>query len=512
MKHLLLPALLFVPAFPQDTTRELSGTALIDAYLEQAWKKNDLTPGRRADDFEWRRRVTLDIVGRLPRPDEVGKAYDRAKLVEELLASPEYAEYWAEVWVRTLLGYDFIQIFFRQDLDYRKLREYLREAFEKNRPYNEWVRELIAAEGDVTKTPEAHFLLRYFSNFQPKQPTEAAGQVTRVFLGIQMQCAQCHNHPFDVYTQEQFWQMTAFFARTRQRTTNTFDGKKSELVDIGKSEQRIPGTDKTVTPKFLDGQEPGPNEKRRQALAKYVTESRQFARAMVNRVWSHFFGRGFVEPIDKFTSSVKPSHPELLDKLAEDFARHKYDLKWLIRSIANSRAYHLTSKAGRDETKKDKLFTHALVRPMNAVQLFNALIYALGAEEYIKQELSKNKEAEKFQYVLYGFVQALLGITNQSTEAQRYAGTAQQALVFMNNKDFNNALNTNPLVLGGIMQKYKKPEDRLNAIVVRLLSRPASPSELDRFVKYVKDRKESRDAYEDVYWVLMNTNEFFFNH
>lgn len=511
MRRGLLLALLAFPARPQDTG-ELSGTALIDACLEAAWKQSGIVPGRRADDYEWRRRVTLDIVGRLPRPDEVSKGYDRAKLVDELLESPEYAVYWAEVWVRTLLGYDFIQILFRQDLDYRKLRDYLREAFEKNRPYNEWVRELIAAEGNVAETPQAHFLLRYFSNVLPKRPAEAAGQVARVFLGVQIQCAQCHNHPFDTYTQEQFWQMAAFFARTRQRTVNTFDGQRSELVDAGRSELKIPDTDRTVTPKFLDGQEPRPDEKRRQALAKYITESRQFARAIVNRMWSHFFGRGFVEPIDKFTSSVKPSPPDLLDRLAEDFVRHRYDLKWLIRSIANSRAYHLTSKVGPDEAKHEKLFTHALVRPMNAVQLFNALVYAIGAEEYVRQELSKSKEPEKFQYVLYGFVQALLGITNQPTEAQRYAGTAQQALVFMNNKDFNNALRSNPRVLGDILRRHEGPEDRINAIVERLLSRPATRTELDRFVPYVRARKEARAAYEDVYWVLMNTNEFFFNH
>jgi hypothetical protein len=214
-------------------------------------------------------------------------------------------------------------------------------------------------------------------------------------------------------------------------------------------------------------------------------------------------GRGIVDPIDKFVETNPPTHPELLEKLADAFIASNYDLKWLIRTIVKSKAYQRSSKGDGDH----KLYQRQAVRPMHPVALTNALFYGIGAEEYIKN----NKEFQQGRYFFYYIIQYLMG-QNAKSDRANYEGSAQQALVFMNNKDFNAAIQAPGGVVDLILGAVKTPRERIQTIFFVLYSRLPTEAEFKRYEAYLKEKKDSRVAYQDIYWVLFNANEFFFNH
>lgn len=224
----------------------------IDEEIDKKLQSLHVAPADPADDFEFLRRVNLDLVGRLPKPEPAWawiQTKDRAKLIDTLLDSPEYADYWSEVWVKVLLGFD-VYNFFRQDMDYGKLREWLREQLARRRSYDQIVTDLLTAQGDFRENGPVNFLIGYIRG-DTKQPLDAAVAVSRVFLGYQIQCAQCHDHPFDRWTKADFWSYTAMFARTRQTISNTFDGVKVKLVERESGELKTEEGD--VEPRLLDG-------------------------------------------------------------------------------------------------------------------------------------------------------------------------------------------------------------------------------------------------------------------
>lgn len=474
----------------------------IDADIDRKLQENGLQPAPPCSDFEFVRRVHLDLIGRPPKPDPA-KAWlqnpDRNKLIGQLIESPEFADFWSEVWVKALLGFDVFN-FFRQDMDYNRLREWLREQISKNRPYHHLVHDLLTATGDFKENPPVNFLIGYIKA-DTKQPVEAAVAVSRVFLGYQLQCAQCHDHPFDTWSKDQFWGFTALLGRTKQKVSNTFDGLKIKLIDRESGELKT--EDGEIAPQLLDGTEVPSDAKRRESLSRWIIGSRQFARATVNRLWAHFMGRGIVDPIDRFVETNPPSHPELLEKLADQFQSSNYDLKTLIRSIVASKAYQRSSRGTGDAA----LYQRQAVRPMHPVALTNALFYSIGAEEYIK----KNKDFQNGRYFFYYIIQYLMG-QNAKSDRAVYEGSAQQALVFMNNKDFNAAIQAPGGIVDIILGSVKTPRERIQSIFFILYSRLPSEAELKRYEAYLKEKKDSRSAYQDVYWVLLNANEFFFNH
>jgi len=485
--------------FAQDGIRPANDlSADIDRWIEAAGK-----PGEAATDHEFCRRVHLDLLGRLPSAaDARSFAADtapgkRSTLINRLLEDARFAEFWSEVWVRTLVGFDLTSLF-RQELDLHKLREWLQEQFSKNRSLDELAKELLTAGGELKDNGPVHFMLFYIKPMA-REPIEASVAVARVFLGYRLQCAQCHDHPFDRWTQEDFWGWTAFLARTRQVTRNTFDGVRVTFGDRPRGELTRDG--KEVAPRFLDGTAPPADApSRREALAKWIVSQRQFARAMVNRVWAHCFGRGLVEPVDGFGGSNPGAPPELLEKLAETFKRSGFDFKALIRGIVRSRAYQRSSAGSPDG------FAHQRVRPLHPVALFNALIHALNAEAFVKTE-----EFQKAKYLFLYVIQSLLGQQGGPDEA-RYQGNVQQALVFMNNKDFNNGLAAPTGLPAQIVREHRTAERRVEELFLALLGRPPSEAELKRHVEYARLRKSELPAFVDIAWVLMNTNEFFFNH
>jgi len=520
MRMAILAALLGMPAAAQETA---TGNP-IDAYFEKAWKERGVAPGARADDYEFLRRATLDVLGRLPKPDEIRafeKSNDRARKIDELLAHPDAAEFFADTWMRILLNYRFEETA-PLKMNFPAFRGYLKETWAKDVPYRDFASQLLSDHGDNVKKPASNFFLVTLDPMEP--PHEITARTTRVFLGLQLQCARCHDHPFEKYTQEDFWGLTAFFNGLKPKARTTFDGFGIKLMAEPKGAMTIPDSKTEVEPRFLGGAKPDPSTPPLKAYADWVVGHKQFPRAIVNRLWAHFMGRGFVEPIDGFTDKSRPSHPELLDSLVAGFEKGGSSLRSLARTILASRAYQASCKAPEDA--EPSLHAHMILKPQNPVQVLNMLTWTLNMDVFLKQFYEgylKNFKDDNFFAKSYGneevfrmylhlFAQGLLAPSGTAPEESRYTGSVRLALKLMNSNDLQNLVKAEWGRLAEIMKKEKTPEGRLSEIFYTLLSRPPDAQEKARYLAYIQRKNGDKKAYEDIYWVLLNSSEMIFNH
>jgi len=507
---------LAVPAASQDGPANP-----VDRYFAVAWKSAGIRPAAPADDYEFLRRVSLDVTGRLPKPDEIRaflKSPDRARKIDELLAGDEAAEFFADTWMRILLSYRFEETL-PLKINFPAFRRYLKEAAAKDLPYRDFATQLLSDTGDYKQHPAANFLLAAIDPVEP--PHEITNRVTRIFLGLQMQCARCHDHPFDKYTQEDFWGLTAFFNGIKPKARTTFDGFGVKLMmEPPGAAMMIPDSKTEVKARFLDGRAPDPQQPPLKALAGYLVEHKQFSRAIVNRLWAHFMGRGFVEPLDKFSEKSQPTHPELLDALCAEFAKDGTRLRPLMRTILTSRAY----QASCATLKETEATSHAYMqlKPFNPVQVLNFLSYALNLDVFLQEfykKFTENKDLpetyrnpEVFRMYLHQFTQGLLAPTGIVPEETRYTGSVRLALKLMNSNDLQGLIKAEWGRLADILKREESPEGRLNEIFLTLVSRPPNAAEKERYLAYIQKKKGAKGAYEDVYWVLVNSTELIFNH
>ena len=363
----------------------------IDEYVLSKLRRFNVIPSVLSSDAEFLRRVCLDLTGTLPPPERAREFLSdndpqkRAKLIDILLNSPEYVDYWTYRFSDPLrvaivsLGYNS-----KWSQDYW---EWIRAGVVGNKPYDQMARERIAAQG--YSGPSRHFLP--IAVIGP--PADTMMEQARVLLGRRFDCARCHDHPYENWAQDQFWGLTAFFGHvyrtgTSGRDSVVFDqpmGKEIAPDVVGRRELRIlhPRTGKEVQPTLLDGTvlEHKNQKSVRQELAEWMTAQPYFAEAAVNRMWSHFFPRGIVDPVDDFRSTNPPTHPRLLDALAADFAANGYDIKRLIRLIVTSRAYQLSSAANETNQADRQNYSHALPRALDAEVLLDAITAVTGVPE-----------------------------------------------------------------------------------------------------------------------------------
>ena len=398
---------------PADTTPRsfldpLSLTKTIDGEIANAWRGAKIADPKPADDAEFLRRLSLDLNGVIPpRTEVVAFLQDksrnkRAKKIDELIERPAYAEHIARTWTNLLVGRTYREQFFRREPFY----DWIEKAFAANEPYDEMVRELLTAKGVNDENAAVNYFIRYAKDMNP---ADVAGPVARTFLGVQIQCAQCHNHPYEHWTQEDFWAFAAFFSCIRPRPIK-MDGAmpkdyKLDLLDARAGEVYLPDSDprRPVYPRFLGTPwpEPQPFLNRREALAKWMTsaENPTFAKALVNRVWALLIGRGIVEPIDDFSKKNVPSHPALLEALAAGFVRSGFDIRYLIRAICNSRVYQLASGVQAKDADEEKLFAHAQLKPMTPEQLFYTLLQLGGMDRKNLRADRKQIDRQRDQYL-----------------------------------------------------------------------------------------------------------------
>ena len=498
----------------------------INTQIRGGWQDNNIMPSEVADDGEWIRRVYLDIAGHIPDVEQYEKFVadkdkaKRAKLIDELLDDPGYVRNFTAIWTNLLIGRATPQRISRKGL-----QKFLRESFGKNRAWSEIVYDLLSAEGTMEENGATNFLMSHLND----GAVPATAISAKLFLGLQVQCTQCHNHPFNEWKQDAFWEFNSFFKQARKVEHQKYDEKTGRMVfdyaelvpqtfEGGVFYEKRSGLMQVAYPRFNGTEvDPGPETNRRLELAKIVIkgEKTYVADAMVNRMWGHFFGYGFTKPVDDMGPHNAPSNPALLDRMSLEFVKAGYDLKQLIRWICNSEAYNLTSRYGSKNQNdnpaagESPLFSHLYVKSLSAEQLFDSLIVATNAH---KSGRSSWEQAEtQRQQWLQQFVLAFG--TDENDEATTFDGTIPQALMMMNGKLIEDALSgSKGSLLNTVLTEKGKEMDKIKTLYIATLSRTPSRKEVTAAQKVLGGAKSPFEAYQDLYWALLNSNEFIFNH
>ncbi len=510
------------------TTDEEAVVRAVNEAMARFWEWKGVIPSPPASDGEFLRRLYLDLTGSLP-PETVAREFlqdsapdKRQRVIHQLLESEDYARWWATVWRLWLIGR---QTQGRQ-INLAAMEQWLRERLAANVPYNRWVYELLTATGRNDEVGAVNFFLRY--DFRPE---ELAGKTARLFLGKQIQCAQCHD--WMDWTQRDFWGMAAYFARVRARPIR--EGSRIVAVEVwdalrGEVQMERQGQRTVVSPKFLltDLSLPEPIADRRQQFALFVThpQNRSFAQAVVNRYWAYFFGRGLVHPVDDIEPDNPPVLPEVLERLTDDFIANGYDLKRLIRVIVSTRAYQLSCQSAGQQSHSPELFAQAPLRPLLPEQLANAILRATGLEEALERR--RMNERNQMQRFLTQRLAQVFG-SEQVREGEPFVATLPQALLLMNSPQLQRMLQA---VVGSLAQRVTNPEASVEQNIVTLFLRFYSrfPTADER--QFFRDqalaalRQIAREGnqplrnrvaavgqiYEDIASALLNSGEFLFNH
>jgi len=496
----------------------------IDGLIRRRLAAENVTAAPAADDAEFLRRVFLDLGGRIPPSTRVRRFLadrdpdKRRKVVDELLDSSLYVVHFSNVWRKALLPET------QADPQTRVLvpafEAWLRQKLTDDTSYSEMVREIVtvplAASRNPREIPGQADRPSPLAFYQAKQikPENLAASTARTFLGIRIECAQCHDHPFDNWKQNDFWSFAAFFAGMERQGRGGFLAAIREVADRRKL--KIPGTETSVGPVFLDGSRPLPTQTRgaRQLLADWMitVENSYFAKAAVNRLWSQMFGIGLVDPPDDFTADNPPSHPKLLDLLASEFASHNFDVRHILRSIVASDAYQRTSRQTDPSQQKPRLFSRMAVKGLSPEQIFDSLAQATGYVPVAVDRTSTGPGA--LDSVRSEFVD-LFGDDSSRPTQQRT--TILQALALMNGGLVSEAtsLDRSRTLTAVVEFPALGTGDRVEALFLAALGRRPGAKRLAALVAYVDAGGVTKDpaaALADVFWALLNSSEFLLNH
>jgi hypothetical protein len=486
---------------------------LIDQNINARLQEEGLKPSPLSDDGEFFRRVYLDLVGVIPPSDKVIAFLDssdpnkRAKVIDELLEHPRFSTYLAEVWSGLMLP----RMANNRFLNHKPLQKWLADGFKSNKPLDKLVYDLLTAVGSADANGAAtYFILNPTAD-------KITDNVTQMFLGVRLQCAQCHNHPFVAIKQNDYWGMAAFFTKTRLSANPKKAAKKGAQVSVfeaavppkGKGKKsNLPQGAKIVPAKFLGGEQPkmNPKEPYRPILAKWITgpDNPYFAKAMVNRVWYQLFGRGIVNPVDDMHEGNFPSHPELLAQLTEQFA-NGFDMKTLYRAICNSQAYQRTSRPVGENKGDKEFYSHAAVRALSPEQLYDSLAAVIGTGGFGGKGPKNNNPKKGPASPRDAFLNFFR--IDEGANPLEYQAGIPQALRLMNSPQLAGAG-----ALGRILNETKDTAQVLEKLFVATLSRRPTAAEIQRYTDYVGRQDTARAGYSDILWALLNSSEFGLNH
>lgn len=533
--HLQVPVrIAFVPDRPVPDLAELQTDHPIDRLVAVQLRSRRLPASPVVTDAVFIRRAYLDTCGVIPPAEDV-RAFladrspdKRAKLVDRLLETQEFADFWALKWSDLLRNEE-------KSLDRKGVQNFhrwMKSWFSEDRPLNEFAREVLSARGSTYQNPPANFYRAV------RDPYLRAEAVAQVFLGIRVNCARCHNHPFDVWTQDDYHQLVAFFPRIDYRV---LENNRRDALDkhefVGEQiviaqrqgETVLPRTGKPAAPKFLGGDTPdlGNDVDRLARLADWIADPENpfFARAQANRIWFHLMGRGLVDPNDDFRTSNPAANPELLDHLAATFARGEYRLRPLIRHIMMSHAYQLDSTPVPGNETDELHGSHALVRPLTAEQLLDALSRAMdrpvkfngypmglraGALPALPQSgrrFGTPTSGERFMRV-FGKPERLLTCECERSDD---AGLLQ-AFQLITGPMVNTLLQDTQNRIGRHLATNTPAEELLDDLYLAALSRYPSSTEREQLLAYLDKAGANRAAWEDIAWGLVNAKEFLLRH
>jgi len=483
----------------------------IDELLDAKWREEGIQPAPRSDDAEFMRRVYLDLTGVIPTvaqaraflsDQDVGK---RSRLIDELLASPAHATHMATTWRNIMLPGGFGP---QQVIDAARLQNWLRTQFADNMRYDRVVADFFLPGGDQIG-PEL------FYTSQQLSPEKLGASTARVFLGLQIECAQCHDHPYDRWTQADFWGFAAFFARLR-RLDDQRPSRPIQLVDSDQGEVMLPDSETVVQPKFpgVAMSEDAGGGTRRMELAVWMAsrDNPYVAQAAVNRAWYHLFGRGLVEPVDDIGPHNSPSHPQLLEELAAFFVRTGFDMRELCRAVGNTKAYQLTSRTDAPSPSRPDFFARMAIKPLTAEQFYDSLNRSL-VRRPSPTAPSDPTNNPLFDSDRQDFLAKMPSATRSATE---YQSGILQGLTLINGDDI--AAATDP-AQSGLLRALEAPiftdNQRIETLFLATLSRMPTSNERSLYLGHVQaadSDNNRRRALSDILWALLNSAEFAMNH
>jgi len=490
----------------------------IDELIFSKLKRVNIVPSALSTDREFVRRVYLDTIGLLPTLEESAQFLEskdpqkRARLIDELMERPEFAEVWA-----TRFG-DLLRVglYDQRSKGGRLMYSWLRKAMMEDKPYNQFATELITSSGNLYFNPASNFY--YITEFS--EPENIATNVSQVFLGVRIECSRCHNHPWEKWTQEDFWGFAAFFGRMGVK--DTYENDESEITLKPAGLVISPKTKKPVDAKYLDGptEKEGLDEDIREKLAKWITspENPWFARAIVNRVFKHYMGRGIVEPLDDFRVTNPPTNEALLDALAKDFVANGYRLKHTVRLILNSRTYQLSSEPNETNRADTLNYSHYYVRRLLAEELIDSMTGVTGVPEQIPGYMPGTRAMTIPQGAPTYFLQTFGRLKAREVICERdNSPDVAQAMHLISGQTIQHQITGKDGTLARwLADRSLTDEEITRRLFTATLVRPPKEREVAQVVASIQSSgggdSVRRQAFEDVLWSIFNSKAFLFNH
>ena len=512
-------------------------TDRVDQLVQQLWTKQEVAPVDQSTDEAFLRRVYLDVVGRVPTVSEYDEFFElnqqtrRSQLIDQLLDSREHALHMGGIWKRVLVPDDETAI--SRLGGSGKLEEWLSDSFADHQPYDEMVSEILLAEGRVNESGPLLFYAAAKMNAE-----ELAARTSRSFLGTRMECAQCHDHPYDNWSQEDFWGLAAYFAQiSRPQGKIEMVSPVLRVRDANFGDVKLPESEIVIKPKLPIGQNGGhsmteadiaelkkaeiTDGSRREQLAAWITspQNSHFSQATVNRIWAHLFGRGIVNPVDDMGSYNEPVSPQLLNQLGRYFVQSDFDMQELMRVLLNSRAYQLSSENNEEKAYRDlDYFARMSLKPLTAEQLYDCLATATGRSDLGSQVNTPMPSTfgNVDRFTDPGRVAFLSQFRTSIDQRTDYQAGIPQALTLMNGPMIASATSDAPKgILRSLSAPFFDDETRVEKLFVATLSRKPTDDEQKRYEEFLNSQPKAAKKSEslgDVLWVLLNSTEFTMNH
>lgn len=499
---------------PLKEIPDFSPLNLVDEFTVAKWKKLGLKPSAVVNDATFIRRITIDLCGRLPTPEEVkvfladASPNKRAKWAQRLLDSGDYPAYFAMKWGSilrnsNLAGADRAAVAFHH---------WIKDHLARNTPYDEFVRGIVAASGEWQDSPAINW---YWQNRDDRlhQPT---ADVAQIFLGTRLQCAKCHHHPYERWGQADYYGLAGFFARVGGKSF----GEPPPVYAAAQptTSEKNPVTGKAIEPKYLDGDEPKftAEDDPRHALVDWMAKPDNpfFAKAFVNRVWGHFFGRGLVHEVDDQRETNPPSNPELLDALAKEFIKNKFDMKKIILLLVSSRVYQLSSEPTEFNKNDRQNFARYYARRLPAEVLHDAVVYLTGAKTGFS---GVGDKARAIDLPHEGFGSYFLDTFDRPKrvtvcECERStSATLGQVLLLANSDEIEGKIASGEGRLAKLLKAKKSTTDIVADLYLNAYARTPTPTEMKRILDHVATYQDPQQGLEDVLWTILNSKEFMFN-